>query len=193
MGLEDISLFGTIPDSVVLQPADAFSAAKLVPLMINHKGFVYMRTLRPKTMILYENKEEFKIGGSKILRQSNNDTLTVAATGITVFEAIKAADELKKEGINICVIDCYSIKPVDAEALKKCLRDTKKKIIVTVEDHFEHGGMGDFAEVAISAENGSIEKMAVSKISQSGTKDQLLDDACINAKHIMARVKELIK
>ena len=193
MGLEDISLFGTIPDSVVLQPADAVSAAKLVPLMINHEGFVYMRTLRPKTTILYENKEEFKIGGSKILRQSNNDTLTVAATGITVFEAIKAADELKKEGINICVIDCYSIKPIDAEALKKGLRDTKKKIIVTVEDHFEHGGMGDFAEVAIAGENGSIEKMAVSKISQSGTKDQLLDDAGINAKHIIARVKDLIK
>src|SRR5207248_262156 len=135
---EDISLFGTIPDAVVLQPSDAVSAVKLVSLMVSHKGFVYMRTLRPKTPILYDNAEEFKIGGAKILRQSKNDELTVAATGITVFEAIKAADELKNEGINIRVVDCYSISPIDSETLKKCLEATKKKIIITVEDHFKH-------------------------------------------------------
>ncbi len=192
MGLEDISLFGTIPDAVVLQPSDAASTAKLVQLMVSHKGFVYMRTLRPKTAILYDNAEEFKIGGSKILRQSENDQLTVAATGITVFEAIKAADELQKENINIRVVDCYSISPIDSETLKKCLEATKKKIIITVEDHFKHGGMGDFAAAAVSDINGRIEKMAVSKISQSGTKDELLDDAGISAKHIIARLKELI-
>jgi len=192
MGLEDISLFGTIPDAVVLQPSDAASTAKLVQLMVSHKGFVYMRTLRPKTAILYDNAEEFKIGGSKILRQSENDQLTVAATGITVFEAIKAADELQKENINIRVVDCYSISPIDSEILKKCLEATKKKIIITVEDHFKHGGMGDFAAAAVSDINGRIEKMAVSKISQSGTKDELLDDAGISAKHIIARLKELI-
>jgi len=192
MGLEDISLFGTIPDAVVLQPSDAASTAKLVQLMVSHKGFVYMRTLRPKTAILYDNAEEFKIGGSKILRQSENDQLTVAATGITVFEAIKAADELQKENINIRVVDCYSISPIDSETLKKCLEATKKKIIITVEDHFKHGGMGDFAAAAVSDINGRIEKMAVSKISQSGTKDELLDDAGISARHIIARLKELI-
>jgi transketolase len=193
MGLEDISLFGTIPDTVVLQPSDAVSAAKLVALMVSHNGFVYMRTLRPKTPVLYNDSEEFKIGGSKILRQSKNDQLTVAATGITVFEAIKAADELQKENINICVVDCYSINPIDGQTLKKCLTATKKKIIITVEDHFEHGGMGDFAEAAISGTNGWIEKMAISKISQSGTMDELLNDAGINSSHIVAKVKSVLK
>jgi transketolase len=192
MGLEDIALFGALPDTIILQPADAVSTAKLVPLMITHKGFAYMRTLRPKTPVLYDDKEEFKIGGSKILRQSKDDQLTIAATGITVFEAIKAGDALKKEGINVRVIDCYSINPIDKITLKKGLQETKKKIIITVEDHFAHGGMGDFATAAVSDINGRVEKMAVTKISQSGTKDQLLDDAGINAQHIVARVRELI-
>jgi transketolase len=125
------------------------------------------------------------------VRQSKDDQLTIAATGITVFEAIKAADELKKEGIYVRVIDCYSINPVDKDTLKKCLQDTKKKILITVEDHFMHGGLGDFT-AAIQGINGQVEKMAVSKISQSGTKDQLLDDAGINALHIIKRVKELL-
>jgi len=192
MGLEDIALFGSIPGTIILQPADAVSTAKLIPQMISHKGFAYMRTLRPKTALLYENTEEFPIGGSKILRQSKDDQLTIAATGITVFEAIKAADELKKEGINARVVDCYSINPIDKGALKKCLEETKKKILITVEDHFEHGGMGDFAASAIQGK-GQVEKIAVTKISQSGTKDQLLDDAGISAKHIIARAKELVK
>jgi len=192
MGLEDISLFGTMPDVVVLQPSDAISTAKLVPHMVAHKGFSYMRTLRSKTAVLYDNAEEFQIGGSKILRQSGNDLLTIAATGITVFEAIKAADELKNEGINIRVIDCYSISPIDKDTLTKCLRETKRKIVITVEDHYAHGGMGDFAAAAIEDENGHVIKMAVTKISQSGTKDELLDDAGISAVHIVTMVKEMM-
>ena len=192
MGLEDISLFGTIPDTIILQPSDGISAFKLVPQMAAHKGFVYMRTLRPKTPLLYEASEEFKIGGSKILRQSQNDELTIAGTGITVFEALKAADELEKNGINVRVIDCYSINPIDKSALLISLQATKKKILITVEDHFAHGGMGDFANTAVSG-NGTVVKMAVTHISQSGTKDQLLDDAGINASHIVAKVKELLR
>jgi len=192
MGLEDIALFGTIPDTIVLQPSDGVSTAKLVPHMVAHKGISYMRTLRSKTAVLYDNAEEFPIGGSKILRQSGNDQLTVAATGITVFEAIKAADELKKERINIRVIDCYSISPIDKDTLTKCLQETKRTILITVEDHYEHGGMGDFAASAVAGENGRVIKMAVTKISQSGTKDELLDDAGISAAHIVAMVKEMI-
>jgi transketolase len=192
MGLEDISLFGTMPDTVVLQPADAISTVKLVPQMIMQKGFFYMRTLRSKTPVIYDSNEEFQIGGSKILRESTTDQLTVAATGITVFEAIKAADELKKEGINVRVVDCYSINPVDKDTLTKCFNETKRKIVITVEDHFEHGGMGDFVAGALANENGQIIKMAVTKISQSGTKDELLDDAGISAIHIHAMVKEMV-
>jgi len=193
MGLEDISLFGTVPDCVVLQPCDAVSTAQLVPEMITHDGFAYMRTLRPKTSLLYKNEDIFSIGGSKVLRQSDNDVLTVSASGITVFEALKAADELQKENISIRVVDCYSIHPVDADTLKKCLNETKQKIIITVEDHFEHGGLGDFVAAALSDDQGQVIKMAVQKISQSGTMGELLNDAGIDAGHIIARVRDILK
>ena len=193
MGLEDISLFGTLPGTVVLQPCDAVSTAQLVPQMIAHDGFAYMRTLRPKTPLLYKNEDSFNIGGSKVLRQSDNDLLTIAATGITVFEALKAADELQKENISIRVVDCYSIHPIDAATLKKCISETNQKILITVEDHFEHGGFGDFAAAALSDQQGQIIKMAVQKISQSGTMDELLNDAGINSSHIVAKVKSVLK
>ena len=192
MGLEDIALFGTMPDTVILQPCDAVSTAKLVPQMVSHHGFAYMRTLRPKTPLVYKNEDAISIGGSKVLHRSGNDQLTVAGTGITVFEALKAADELQKENISIRVVDCYSIHPIDAGTLKKCLNETKQKILITVEDHFEHGGLGDFAAAALSGE-GQVIKMAVRKISQSGTKDELLNDAGIDAAHIAAKVKSLVK
>ena len=191
MGLEDIALFGAIPDTVILQPSDGVSTAKLVPQMTWQKGIAYMRTLRPKTPVLYGSTEDFQIGGSKVLRQSDNDELTIAATGITVFEALKAADELKNEGINVKVLDIYSINPIDKNTLRKSLQETRAKILITVEDHFAHGGMGDFAASATSG-YGDVVKIAVTKISSSGLKDQLLDDAGINATHIVAKVKELV-
>jgi len=191
MGLEDISLFGTIPNCVVLQPCDAVSTAQLVSQMMTHDGFAYMRTLRPKTALLYKSEDSFDIGGSKVLRQSDNDVLTVAATGITVFEALKAADELQKENISIRVVDCYSVHPVDAMTLKKCLDETKQKIVITVEDHFDHGGLGDFVAEALSGQHGQVIKMAVQKISQSGTMDELLGDAGIDARHIVEKVKSV--
>jgi len=193
MGLEDIAMFGCIPDSVVFQPCDAVSAAKLIPHMITHTGISYMRTLRSKTPVIYDNSEEISIGGSKILRQSADDVLTIAASGVTVAEALKAADELEKENINVRIVDCYSIKPIDKNTLSKCVQETKKKILITVEDHFEHGGLGDFVIAALSDTGTKIIKMAVTKISQSGTKDELLSDAGIDASHIIAAVKEAAK
>ena len=193
MGLEDIALFGALPDSVVLQPCDAVSTAKLVPEMIAHKGITYMRTLRPKTKIIYGNEQDFRIGGCGILRQSKEDVLTIAATGITVFEALKAADELKKENISVGVIDCYSIKPLDRKTIVQRVRETKKQMLVTVEDHFEHGGLGDFAEDALEGTGCMVVKMTVEKISQSGTMEELLKDAGIDFTSIIARVKSLTK
>jgi transketolase len=143
--------------------------------------------------LLYKNDDTFDIGGSKVLLQSDNDVLTVAATGITVFEALKAADELQKENISIRVVDCYSIHPVDSSTLKKCLNETKQKIVITVEDHFEHGGLGDFIVAALSDQQIQLIKMAVQKISQSGTMDELLGDAGIDASHIIERVKNTLK
>ncbi|HYG39530.1 MAG TPA: transketolase, partial [Cytophagales bacterium] len=192
MGLEDIALFGALPDSVVLQPSDAVSTSALVPLMVSHQGFVYMRTLRPKTPVLYNETHKFKIGGSEILRQSKDDLLTIVASGITVFEALKAADELKKLGINVRVLDCYSICPVDEEALVNCLQETKKQILISVEDHFVHGGLGDFAMAAVADKSVYVEKMGVTHISQSGTMEQLLHDAGIDASSIVDKVKKMV-
>ncbi|KIC94441.1 transketolase [Flavihumibacter solisilvae] len=193
MGLEDIALFGALPDVVILQPADAISTAKLIPQLAAQQGFAYMRTLRPKTPLLYKNEDIFSIGGSKVLRSSNNDDLTVAASGITVFEALKAADDLKKENINIRVVDCYSIQPVDADTLKKCLDETRQRVLITVEDHFTHGGFGDFAAAALASTGARFFKMAVRQISQSGTKNELMDDAGIDAAAIITKVKSVLK
>jgi transketolase len=193
MALEDLSFFGAIPDSIIFHPADAVSTAKIIPHMINHTGISYLRTLRIKTPVLYNAEEEFPIGGSKILRKSTKDILSVVATGITVFETLKAYEELKKEEIYIRVIDCYSIKPIDARTLKQSLKETKEKIIITVEDHFEHGGLGDFVLSAVSDTGARVKKIAVTKIAGSGTPTQLLDSAGISSRHIIKKVKKLIK
>lgn len=193
MGLEDFALIGAIPGTVIFHPCDAVSTAKVISQMANYQGIAYLRTLRPKTPVLYEATEDFTIGGSKILRKSTRDALSVVSAGITVFEALKAYEELKNQGIEIRVIDCYSIKPIDSGALKQSLKETKEKIIITVEDHFEHGGLGDFVLSAVSDTGAQVEKMAVIKISQSGQPQELLDDAGINAAHIVAKVKKLLK
>lgn len=192
MALEDFAIFGAVPGSVIFHPADAVSTAGIIPQMIDHDGIAYLRTLRPKTPVLYDEKEQFQTGGSKILRQSGKDILSVAVTGITVFEALKAYEELKKTGINIRVIDCYSIKPVDKKTLLKCLTETKKNIIITAEDHYEHGGLGDFVLDAIAGSGAKVEKLAVRQVSTSGTPDELLDAAGISAKHIVEKVNKLI-
>ncbi len=194
MALEDIAMFGALPDTIIFQPADAVSTVKLTSLLLDYYGFAYMRTLRPKTPVLYKDDEQFKIGGSKILRQSASDLLTIAATGITVFEALKAADELKEQGINVRVVDCYSINPIDKNTLIKCLHVTKKQILITVEDHFTHGGMGDLATAAVAGNDIKIhvEKLAVTHISESGKMEELLQDAGIDAASIVAKVKGFV-
>lgn len=194
MGLEDIAMFGSLPQSIVLQPSDAVSAAKLLNAMINHQGISYLRTFRPKTAVIYDNDEEFVIGGSKIIYSTNQDILTVIASGITVHEAIQAHEILQKEGMNIRVVDCYSIKPIDKKTLQRCINETRKKIIITVEDHFEHGGLGDFVLDAVSTTGAGAQvvKLAVTHIAQSGSKDELLEDAGINSAKIVSKVKELL-
>ena len=118
MGLEDIAMFRAIPEAVVLYPSDAVSAERLVAEAAAHEGIVYLRTSRPKTSILYDADENFPIGGSKVVRQSDVDKVTVVAAGVTIHEALKAHETLQAEGIAIRVIDLYSIKPIDTAALK---------------------------------------------------------------------------
>ena len=192
--LEDIAIFGAWPDTVILQPADAVSAAKLTASMIEHKGMTYMRTLRPKTPVLYPQDEEFPIGGCKVLRRSDKDCLTILATGITVREAIKAADSLAHYAMPVRVIDIYSINPLDKATLLNCLEETVEPILITVEDHFLHGGMGDFVLAALAdyEKPHRIIKLGVGNIARSGKAEELLDHAGISSCRIVTRIKSLL-
>jgi transketolase len=191
MGLEDLAMMAAQPGVTVLYPSDAVCTHWLTTLAADHKGMVYIRTGRPKTPILYKNDEKFTIGGSKVLRESAKDRLTVVAAGVTLFEALKAHDELTKQDIAIRVVDLYSIVPIDRATLLACARATNN-LMLTVEDHYAHGGLGDAVLAAVNAEGVKVHKMAVTEIPHSGKPDQLLDRYGISAKHIVEKVKKLV-
>ncbi len=188
MGLEDLAMFRSIIDSVVLYPSDAVSAEKLTFSMADHKGIAYMRTTRPKTPILYDSKEEFPIGGSKLVKSSDDDKALVIAAGITLHEAVKAADILSKSGINIRVLDCYSVKPLDVEGIRKAASSSGNKVIV-VEDHYAEGGLGE----AVAAQAGlKIKHLCVRSIPRSGKPEELMAYMKIDSAAIMESVKDII-
>ncbi|MEM2465095.1 MAG: transketolase [Candidatus Bathyarchaeia archaeon] len=186
MGLEDIAMFRVIFGSVVLYPCDAVSSEKLTCAMANYEGISYLRMTRPKTPVIYGNEEEFYIGGSKILKYSKNDEATVVACGITVHEALKAYERLRAEGIKIRVIDCYSIKPIDAKTLIRAAEETRH--IITVEDHYPEGGLGE----AVASLGLKPHILAVRKMPHSGKPHELLAEQGIDSKGIMRKVKEII-
>jgi transketolase len=191
MGLEDIALFRTLLDSVVLYPSDAVSTEKLVEEMAKHKGIAYLRTTRKETPIIYRNDEVFRIGGCKILRSNKADAAAVVAAGITVHEALKAYEALKEQGMLVRVIDLYSIKPVDADALARAARETGA--ILTVEDHYAEGGLGEAVMNALSGEGVPVRSLAVRKMARSGKPDELLQFEEINHEAIVAKVQEIVK
>ncbi len=220
MGLEDLAMFRTILNSVVLYPSDAASCEKLVEEAAKHKGIVYIRTTRKDTPIIYritnhesriteeENlvEHEFKIGGSCVLRSSENDVATVIGAGITLHEALAAYEELKKEGINIRLIDLYSVKPLDTETLRKAAEETK--VIITVEDHFAEGGIGEAVKSAIfdlspypspglgrvvgdrERANSKFISLAVRKMPRSGKPGELLEYEEISKNAILKKIKK---
>ena len=189
MGLEDIALFRAINESVVLYPSDAVSATKLIEAAAKYKGLVYIRTTRSDTPVLYKNNESFEIGGSKILRKSPKDKVTIVTAGITLHEALAAADELKKEGIYVGVIDLYSLKPLDSQTLKQAARQTKA--IITVEDHYLGGGIGEAVATALSGQC-KVVSLAVRKVPHSGKPAELLAAQNIDKKAIIKTVKKII-
>ena len=191
MGLEDIAMFRTILNSVVLYPSDAVSTERLVEEAAKHHGIVYIRTTRTDTPIIYNKDEEFRIGGSKVLRKSNNDKITVIAAGITVHEALHACEELTKEGIFIRVIDLYSIKPIDEATLHEAAKSTKA--IVTVEDHYAEGGLGEAVKSALSCLCIPVYSLSVRKMPKSGKPDELLDYEGISKAAIMKMIKKLLR
>lgn len=190
MELEGIAMFRAVFGSVVLNPADAVSCEKLVFEAAKHQGIVYIRTARPATPVIYGNNEEFKIGGSKIVRSSSNDRVTIVACGVALAEALKAVDELVKKDIDVMVIDAYSIKPIDEKTLKTAAKDTKA--IITVEDHYPEGGLGDAVLDVLSKEKVEVHKLAVSKMPRSGRSEDLLDYEGISKRAIVKKVLEIL-
>ncbi|HEX6709036.1 MAG TPA: transketolase, partial [Rubrobacter sp.] len=192
MALEDLAMMRAVHGSTVLQPCDANQTARLVAEMADTDGIVFLRTLRPKTPVIYDSSEAFPIGGSKVVRSSDDDAVTVVASGITVPEAIKAADELQESGISVCVIDAYSIKPIDGETLRDAAQATGGKV-VAVEDHWPEGGLGEAVLSALSEEADTLhfEHLAVRIMPGSGKSEELMDAAGIDASHIVSAVRRL--
>jgi len=184
MGLEDLASMRAISGSTVLCPADAVSTEKLVEKMIQTQGLCYLRTARPETEVIYSNDETFEIGGAKVLRQNEKDQLTLIGTGITVYEILQAAEELKGQGIEVTLIDAYSIKPLARNLILSCAQKSQKRII-TVEDHYIEGGLGDAVAGELSSEGIQVHKLGVREIPHSGKKDELMEKFEINAKAII--------
>ena len=190
MALEDMAMMRAILNSVVLYPSDAVSTERLVEEAAKHDGIVFIRTTRMETPILYGPEETFVIGGSKVLRKSDQDKATVIGAGVTLYEALAAHEALKKEGVLIRVIDLYSIKPIDEKTLLQAASDTRA--IITVEDHYPEGGMGEAARSGLSNSSVPIHCLAVRKKPKSGKPGELLDYEEISKVAIIKKVKEIV-
>jgi len=192
MALEDLAMMRAVHGSTVLYPADCNAAAKLTSAMAERPGITYIRTTREKTPKLYDASEQFPIGGSKVLRRSGADRATVVGAGVTVFEALKAADALDAEGVAVRVIDAYSVKPIDAETLRTALGETGT--VVVVEDHWVEGGLGDAVLEALAGGelSGRVIKLAVTALPGSGTADELREAAGISAARIAETVRGVL-
>ena len=193
MALEDMAALRAVHSSTVLHPCDANQTAQLVAQMAEREGISYLRTLRPATPVLYGADEDFPIGGSKVPRSSDDDEVAIVAAGITVHEALKAADALAAEGVNARVIDAYSVKPIDVETLRDAAEATGGRI-VTVEDHWPDGGLGEavLAAFADAEERPRVKVLAVSGMPHSGKPAELLAIAGIDADHIAQAARELV-
>jgi transketolase len=190
MALEDLAAFRAVHGSTVLYPSDGNSTAKLVAEMADLEGIVFIRTTRAATPVLYGLDEDFPVGGSKVVR--DGDDITIVGAGITLHEALKAADALADEGVSARVIDLYSVKPIDTETLRAAAESTGA--IVTVEDHWPEGGLGE-AVLSVFAEDDErprIVLLAVRDMPGSGKPDELIAAAGIDAEHIAAAARKLV-
>ncbi|MGH3966891.1 MAG: transketolase family protein, partial [Mycobacterium sp.] len=193
MALEDIAALRAIPRSTVLYPADAVATAHLTAAMANTPGIVYLRTTRGAYPVLYDNEETFPIGGSKVLRSTGNDQITLVGAGVTVHHCLQAADQLAADGINAGVLDLYSVKPIDTAALTDAATRSGHRLIV-VEDHYRQGGLGSavLEALADTAEPHRVVQLAVADVPGSGSPMEVMDAAGITAPHIVAAVRRLV-
>jgi transketolase len=194
MALEDLAMLRAVHGSTVLYPSDATSTAALVLAMADRAGISYMRTTRGAYPVLYDAAETFPIGGSKVLRQADDDQVTLIGAGVTLHACVAAADQLKEEGISARVIDLYSVKPVDTDTLTAAASTTGGRLVL-VEDHHPEGGLGSAVIDALTGD-GRIEltvaHLAVREMPGSGTSAELLDAAGISAEHIAAAARQLL-
>jgi transketolase len=191
MALEDLAMMRAIEGSTVLYPSDAIATEHAVRLAAEHRGIVYIRTSRPKTPVIYSKDEQFEIGRAKVIRQSSNDKATIVSSGVTLFEALAAYDQLKAEGISVRVIDLFSVKPVDETTLRKAGSETNN-LIITVEDHAAWGGIGDAVASAVSPAGIRVHQLAVREVPRSGKPEELLAAYGIDRSAVHAMVKSLV-
>lgn len=190
MALEDIAMFRAVHGSTVLYPSDAVSTERLTETMARGTGINYLRTSRPKMPLLYSNYERFPIPGFKVLRQSGEDRVTVIGAGVTLHEALKAADQLKSQSIPVRVIDLYCVKPMDGQILAQEIAATQGRLVV-VEDHWAEGGLGEAVLSALAKVGAFPSKwrhLAVTQMPHSGKPNELLDAFGISARHIVEAV-----
>lgn len=198
MALEDLAMMRAIHGSTVLYPCDANQTAQLVATMADQPGISFLRTTRGNTPVIYSAEERFPVGGSKVVRESSDDVVTIVAAGITLHEALRAYEELRQAGIAARVIDAYSVKPIDNHTLYAAAKATNGRIVV-VEDHWPQGGLGSAVEEAFTVSAGwtnpmslHVVHLAVSGMPGSGAPKELLDAAGISARHIVAASRELV-
>ncbi|MGZ6372489.1 MAG: transketolase, partial [Candidatus Limnocylindria bacterium] len=193
MALEDLASLRAVHGSTVLYPSDPNQTAELMRQLPDHKGITFIRTTREKTPVIYAPGESFAIGGSRVVRSSADDRVTLVGAGITLHEAMKAADALAAQGIAARVIDLYSIKPIDEATLRQAAAETGR--LVTVEDHWPEGGLGDAvlgALASLGAEHPVVTKLAVHEMPGSATPAQQLTAAGIDAAAIAQAARELV-
>jgi len=193
MALEDLAEFRAVHGSTVLYPSDANQTAKLVEAMADLDGIVFLRTTRANTPVVYEAGEDFPVGGAKVVRSSESDDVALIGAGITLHEALKAADALAEAGVGARVIDLYSVKPVDVETLRAAAEATGGRFVVA-EDHWPEGGIAEavLSAFADSDERPRVVHLAVRELPGSGTPAELLAAAGIDADHIAAAARELV-
>ncbi|XP_060078955.1 transketolase-like [Ylistrum balloti] len=193
MALEDIAMFRSIPGSTVFYPSDAVSCERAIELAANTKGVCFVRTSRPATSILYDANTVFEVGKAKVVRQSSSDCVTVIGCAVTLHEALTAADKLQIDGKNIRVIDPFTVKPLDVDTIVENARATGGRII-TVEDHYTWGGLGDAVCAAVSPyKEFEVHKLAVTEVPRSGPSAKLLEKYGISANCIVKEVNRICK
>ena len=192
MGLEDLALFRSLPNTTIFYPSDATSCDKLTHACKNIDGIKYIRTTRPNMPIIYGSQEKFPVGEFKIVHQSSKDEIILIGAGITLHESLLAADMLKKEGINAAVIDLYCLKPFDEKKFINFVEKHGKKIIVT-EDHYKQGGIGEMLAAKIVGKNIIMKHLAVTKIPHSAMMRELLSYEEIDSNAIVKAAKEMLK